>query len=196
MSRSPHSLRERHRQVLESDPLTGLGNHRAFVERLASEIRRSERFDLPLSAFLLDLDGFGAYNEAHGYGLGDEALVQVAELVRTCARPADMLARFDADGIAVLLPECGPADAMGIAEELRTAIATIDPLDLTGWQGGGRTKKGRPNFMTVQRDGKLIRSCYRGLDGGQGQQRAEASIKKLMGEAHDDSVNERDAKAP
>jgi diguanylate cyclase (GGDEF)-like protein len=127
-------LRERHRQLLECDPLTGLANHRTFAERLATEIRRSERFDLPLGAFLVDLDEFGAYNEAHGYALGDEALKQVAELIRARMRPADLAARFDGDSLAVLLPECGAADTMVLAEEIRTAVAaSLFP----GRQAGG-----------------------------------------------------------
>jgi diguanylate cyclase (GGDEF)-like protein len=127
-------LRGRHQHLLETDALTGAANHRALAERLGTELKRSERFELPLAAFLVDLDGFAAYNEAHGYALGDEALKQVAELLAERVGPAGLVARFDADGLAVLLPETGAADAMVLGEEVRTAIAaSLFP----GRQAGG-----------------------------------------------------------
>jgi diguanylate cyclase (GGDEF)-like protein len=127
-------LRARHQSLLTTDPLTGFANHRALAERVGAELKRSERFDLPCSALLVDLDGFAAHNEAHGYALGDEALKQVAELISTRVGPTALTARFDADGLAVLLPETGAADAMVLGEELRTAIAvSLFP----GRQAGG-----------------------------------------------------------
>ncbi|MFN3430919.1 MAG: GGDEF domain-containing protein, partial [Candidatus Sericytochromatia bacterium] len=53
--------RQHHQDLLHQDALTGLANHRAFGERLDTEIKRAMRFDLPLSVVRLDLDGFGAY---------------------------------------------------------------------------------------------------------------------------------------
>lgn len=75
-------------------------------------------------------------------------------------------------------------------DELRTVIASVDADDLTGWHGANRDKqKGRPSFMTVQRDGAPLRSCFKGVAGGEGQKRVDAVIKKLMGEAFDASAN-------
>lgn len=116
-------LRDRHHDALHVDVLTGLATHRGFAERLESELKRAVRYDLPLSVVKLDLDGFGAYNEANGFTLGDEALKQVAELLRAHQRAADLVARLDADGFAWLLPECGASDAMALAEQLRLAVA-------------------------------------------------------------------------
>jgi diguanylate cyclase (GGDEF)-like protein len=112
-----------HQDLLHQDALTGLANHRAFAERLDAEIRRAMRFDLPISVVRLDLDGFGAYVEANGYGLGDEALKLVADLLRDEKRAADLIARLDADGFAWLLPECGASEAMAIAEQLRLRVS-------------------------------------------------------------------------
>ncbi|MFP5503106.1 MAG: HD domain-containing phosphohydrolase [Candidatus Sericytochromatia bacterium] len=117
------ALQARHREVVALDPLTGLASHRAFMERVASELKRAERFALPLSAVLIDLDGFTRHNETHGYGLGDEALKQVAELIESSRRPADLSARLENDCLAVLMPECGAPEAMAFAEELRLAVA-------------------------------------------------------------------------
>jgi diguanylate cyclase (GGDEF)-like protein len=115
--------RDRHHDALHVDALTGLASHRAFAERLEGELKRAMRYDLPLSVVKLDLDGFGAYNEANGFTLGDEALKQVAEVLRAHQRAADLTARLDADSFAWLLPECGASDAMALAEQLRLAVA-------------------------------------------------------------------------
>lgn len=115
--------RARAEEPLAIDALTGLATHRVFVERLGAELARSARYDLPVSAVLLDLDDFEAYNEAQGYGLGDEALRQVAQFLAEQAGPADVVARYGADAFAVLLPERSAAAAMTLAESLRLAIA-------------------------------------------------------------------------
>ncbi|HEY9724136.1 MAG TPA: diguanylate cyclase, partial [Oscillatoriaceae cyanobacterium] len=117
------TLRARAEEPLAIDALTGLVTHRVFVERTSAELARSVRHDLPLSAVLIDLDDFEAYNEAQGYGLGDEALRQVAQMLAEHAGPADVVARFGADAFAILLPERSASAAMELAETLRQAIA-------------------------------------------------------------------------
>ena len=94
------------------------------AERLEGELKRAGRYDLPVSVVKLDLDGFGAYNEANGLTLGDEVLKQVADLLRAHQRAADLVARLDADAFAWLMPECGASDAMALAEQLRLAVAS------------------------------------------------------------------------
>ncbi len=115
--------RLRQAEALDVDALTGLASARRFGERVAQELARAERFELPVAACLIDFDGFDAFVEANGMALGDEALLQAAELLRALARPADVLARVGGDAFGWLMPELAAAEAMAAAEAARRAIA-------------------------------------------------------------------------
>jgi diguanylate cyclase (GGDEF)-like protein len=99
-----------------SDPLTGLLNHRAFQERVESEVGRAQRYERPLALVLLDLDYFKSINDAYGHQAGDAALMQAAQILETCARTGDVLGRIGGDEFALLLPETNAEQALPIAE--------------------------------------------------------------------------------
>ncbi len=98
------------------DPLTGLLNHRAFQERVESEVGRAQRYGRPLALVLLDLDHFKLINDAYGHQAGDAALMQAARLLEGGARAGDVLGRIGGDEFALLLPETSAAGALPIAE--------------------------------------------------------------------------------
>src|SRR5690606_22670400 len=98
------------------DGLTGLGNRRAFEERVEQEGERCARERKALSLLLLDIDCFKQFNDHYGHFEGDEALRRVATLVAGGARRAsDFAARIGGEEFALLLPDCGQAEAFGIA---------------------------------------------------------------------------------
>lgn len=98
------------------DPLTGLLNHRAFQERVESEVGRAQRYGRPLALVLLDLDYFKLINDAYGHQAGDAALLQVARLLESGARTGDVIGRIGGDEFGLLLPETTAEDALVIAE--------------------------------------------------------------------------------
>jgi diguanylate cyclase (GGDEF)-like protein len=108
-----------------SDPLTGLLNHRAFQERVESEVGRAQRYGRPLALVLLDLDYFKSINDAYGHQAGDAALMHASRLLEARARAGDVLGRIGGDEFALLLPETSAEQALPIAErwaaEFRTA---------------------------------------------------------------------------
>ncbi|MGZ4419549.1 MAG: diguanylate cyclase [Gaiellaceae bacterium] len=99
-----------------SDPLTGLLNHRAFQERVESEVGRAQRYGRPLTLVLLDLDYFKSINDAYGHQAGDAALMHAARILELCARAGDVLGRIGGDEFALLLPETSAEQALPIAE--------------------------------------------------------------------------------
>jgi diguanylate cyclase (GGDEF)-like protein len=99
-----------------SDPLTGLLNHRAFQQRVETEVRRAQRYERPLALVLLDLDHFKSINDAYGHQAGDAALMQAATLLETDARAGDVLGRIGGDEFALLLPETAAEGACTIAQ--------------------------------------------------------------------------------
>ncbi|MCE5192216.1 MAG: diguanylate cyclase [Actinomycetia bacterium] len=119
------------------DALTGLWNRRAFAERLGLEVARHRRYKAPLSLALIDIDAFGALNDALGEAAGDRVLVSVGGLLSSELRSTDMAARFVADQFAVLLPGVGKTAAFAVAEKLRSAIREADFAHAEGYTDGG-----------------------------------------------------------
>ena len=106
-----------------TDGLTGLFNHRVLMERIEEEWRRSRRYGEPLSLIMLDVDRFKDFNDRFGHAAGNEALRQVADVLRRGVRETDVLARYGGEEFAVILPHTGCAEAGEIAERLRAAVA-------------------------------------------------------------------------
>jgi len=106
-----------------TDGLTGLYNHRHFQESLEREINRADRNGHKLSLILLDLDQLKNINDKFGHRSGDAALRHVAEIMLASVRNVDVCARYGGEEFVVILPQCGRADALEVAERLREAIA-------------------------------------------------------------------------
>jgi two-component system, cell cycle response regulator len=73
----------------------------------------------------VDLDDFGAINNAYGHPSGDATLVAVAAALRASVRSTDVPARYGGDEFAVLLPETDLEAALAVAERVRAAIAAL-----------------------------------------------------------------------
>jgi diguanylate cyclase (GGDEF)-like protein len=117
-----------------TDPLTGLLNRRAFLEEMARHIDRLEREGLPGTLMFADLDNFKPLNDRLGHDAGDEALRQVAKLLRETVRPTDLVARLGGDEFAVWLNGADHLTTAERAEMLR--VQTPRTLDkVTGGQG-------------------------------------------------------------
>jgi len=106
-------------QLSVTDSLTGLLNRRYIEERLAEEVKRSNRHGFPMSFMMLDVDDFKAYNDQFGHPAGDEALKLVAHVIRDTLRAADVAARFGGEEFAILLPQTTGDEALTIAERIR-----------------------------------------------------------------------------
>jgi len=103
------------------DALTGIGNRRAYEERLAAAVAHAARYDEPLSLVLLDLDGFKHVNDTYGHPAGDAELQGVARLLEGRTRSQDDVFRLGGDEFALLLPGTPAAGAAKLAGALAGA---------------------------------------------------------------------------
>jgi diguanylate cyclase (GGDEF)-like protein len=110
-----------------TDPLTGLGNHRHFHERLQRELVAAEDAGQNLSLCLFDVDNFKRINDQYGHPVGDRVLAQVAARLRQGGEAF----RLGGDEFAVLLPEHGEAAAYETATSIIQRLREM-PLEHSG----------------------------------------------------------------
>jgi len=106
----------------ETDVKTGLFNHRYFMNHLASELDRANRFDRPLSVIMVDLDLLRNINNTYGHLAGDEILIGVARILKKSVRDYDVVSRFGGEEFAILLPEATVQQSYERGEVIRRAI--------------------------------------------------------------------------
>lgn len=120
-------------QLLEMayrDPLTGLGNRKAFDEQLGQALLRAGSGGSELALLYLDLDRFKEVNDRFGHDVGDALLKAVAERVRSTLRQPDKAYRLGGDEFAVLLEDSQENNPQRLAERLLAAL--VQPLALNG----------------------------------------------------------------
>ncbi|MBU2478043.1 MAG: diguanylate cyclase, partial [Gammaproteobacteria bacterium] len=104
------------------DALTGLYNRRAFEEQLKESLESAREEEREHALCYLDLDQFKIVNDTCGHIAGDEMLKQLAHLLQSKVREADVLARLGGDEFGVLLRYCALDQARVIAEDLRRTV--------------------------------------------------------------------------
>lgn len=174
--RAVHRAIERHRLRLELeatrarlerlariDPLTELLNRRGAEEVLGRLAERARIEGTDAIALLIDIDSFKIINDTVGLAAGDEALRDVARVLRLYVRPTDALARVGGDEFLVILPNTPKPDALAIAERLSNLLrdATFQTpegsVQLTASIGAGFIEKGTQSVT------RLFEQVERGL---------------------------------
>jgi len=150
------------RHLSLTDPLTGLYNRRALMDKLNEECALLARYNTEVSFALVDIDRFKQYNDAHGHLAGDELLEAVAKLVENNSRSTDMVARYGGDEFAVIFRNTGAEGAQHLAERIRSTIEdTLRPFgDITVSIGvaAGSSATPTPSHLIDVADQALYRS--------------------------------------
>ncbi|MBN9528671.1 MAG: GGDEF domain-containing protein [Alphaproteobacteria bacterium] len=136
------------------DPLTRVYNRRYLTTILQREIELANQHGLPFTLLMLDVDHFKKVNDAHGHAIGDAVLRVVAQAVKGCLRPTDLMFRFGGEEFAVIAPELNEANALMVAERMREAVERVRPLGgherklpRVTISVGAATHDGHPDFM-------------------------------------------------
>ena len=105
------------------DGLTGLLNRRGFAEAARQQVAMAERAGVPFVVAALDLDGFKQINDTFGHDVGDEALVEMAVLLKETCRASDLVARLGGDEFVLLLTNTDASQVDAMRDRLATALA-------------------------------------------------------------------------
>jgi diguanylate cyclase (GGDEF)-like protein len=101
------------------DPLTGVGNRRAFLERGEKLLHRTAFDRRPAVLLLFDLDKFKNVNDAFGHHVGDRVLTAFCGVATAALRPADLFGRLGGEEFASLLPHTALNEGLDVAERIR-----------------------------------------------------------------------------
>lgn len=110
--------------LVNNDSLTGVVNRTRCYDELARTVRVAKRENRTGMLVVLDIDKFGAVNNAYGHGVGDKLLIHFAQVLKDSIRTGDVVARLDGDQFALLLRDLRVEDAPARLERLQSTLAS------------------------------------------------------------------------
>lgn len=121
-----------------TDGMTNLYNHRYFQEEMTNNTNNFDRYDIPYSLIMIDIDFFKKFNDTYGHQSGDAVLKQVAAILKSCVRTTDIVCRYGGEEMSIILTntkkESAIITANKICEEVRNkeiTLATNDKVHVT-----------------------------------------------------------------
>jgi len=120
-----HSKLDLEKHGARLDPLTGVANRKSFEERFAREIARRAQGGPSAVMLLWDIDSFKVINDSYGHRAGDRVLQSVAGCFTEALRATDFVARIGGEEFAVLLIGLRLAEAVNVANQVRTAVERL-----------------------------------------------------------------------
>nr|WP_257787285.1 diguanylate cyclase [Acidihalobacter ferrooxydans] len=117
--------RELH-ELASHDPLTGLLNRRAFLERATQALQRGQRHAWPITFMILDIDWFKRVNDRFGHLVGDQVLRRFSESVMHQLREIDHFGRLGGEEFGLVLDQCDLNEAHEVGERIRRSIETLE----------------------------------------------------------------------
>lgn len=110
-------------RAADRDGVTRLLNHRAVVQRLDEECKRSGRTGQPMAVLLLDLNNFKLFNDTHGHLVGDQVLKTTASLLTELCRATDVIGRYGGDEFIIICPATDGGGARDLAKRIQDHMA-------------------------------------------------------------------------
>jgi diguanylate cyclase (GGDEF)-like protein len=147
-------------RLVTVDGMTGLGNHRAFHERLRLEVEAARRFSHPLSVLVADLDHFRRFNDAYGHPAGDEVLRQVAKILFDSVDLKAYPARYGGEEFAIILPYVTTTESIDVARRIGLALSQRSaPMRVITLSFGVAGSEGNSHSAEL-----LVSEAFRALD--------------------------------
>jgi diguanylate cyclase (GGDEF)-like protein len=115
-------------RLADHDALTGLLNHRAFLQKLEAYFQYAKRYDKQGTLIFIDLNKFKLINDAYGHSTGDAYLKFVAGRLVKELRATDIIGRWGGDEFIVLMPEIAAVPAQHVAAKLVNSFCSSEIL--------------------------------------------------------------------
>lgn len=114
--------------LAERDALTGLMNRRAMERSFKDVLHDALASDIPFAVMMLDMDDFKGINDTFGHAMGDEALVALADILRSSVRSVDIVSRWGGDEFFVILTHADRAAAERVVERIHRGASSLSLL--------------------------------------------------------------------
>lgn len=116
---------QQYRHASLSDPLTGIGNRRSFIDAGQALLQRGRLRGEPVALLLCDLDFFKRLNDTFGHQAGDRALVDFGQVIARRMRRQDVFGRIGGEEFACLLADADALVAREVDERIRAEFAAM-----------------------------------------------------------------------
>jgi len=146
------------------DQLTGLYNRRFFEEELK---RLDVARNYPLTLVMADVNGLKLINDSFGHAVGDELLINVAEVLRKGCRGDDIIARLGGDEFSILLPNTDAVETEQILERIyalagKEKVGSIDLSISFGYETKRYETEDIPELLKKAEDFMYKRKLFEG----------------------------------
>ncbi len=117
---------QKYRERAFVDSLTGTYNYGLWWRRLDEEFSRARRLkDTNISLIMIDIDKFDRFNLAHGYFVGDQLLRIIADRIKRCIRPADIVGRIGGEEFGIALVNTEKKRSLNVINRIVDAVSEI-----------------------------------------------------------------------
>lgn len=169
------------------DPLTRLGNRRAFEETLSRDCRIAVRSGESVCLLMIDIDSFKLFNDTYGHQAGDYCLQQVAQVLKQgIHRATDFASRYGGEEFAILLADTPIEGGIHVGERLRVGVQALQiqntqvPAGIVTISVGVACSKAGSEFASEALVAGADAALYEAKEAGRNCVRSE---KKLIDEA-------------
>lgn len=114
------------------DSLTGVSNHKHFIEMLYLETEKALDAMMPISLIMLDIDHFKIYNDTYGHMVGDEVLRLTVQAIRSHIKKTDTVGRWGGEEFGIVLPNATITQANMVANRIRRTLSELPLFNIEG----------------------------------------------------------------